>query len=138
MRNIEKLGKKEYYSMLYFLFKNKRGKQRKDWKIDKVYDQSTKRWIETFYFNKINKYCVKETFLTTDLVPHAHGTLLYGASPTVVDSKITQKWFKNPFDAAYYFATLVNRVDEIEEHYYQYKNHPEHKEKVSGFEKYFN
>jgi hypothetical protein len=136
MKNSEK---KEYFSMLYFLFKNKRGKQRKDWKIDKVYDPSTKRWIETFYFDKISKYCVKETQLVTDLVPHASGTLLYGASPTVVNSKVlTQKWFKNPFDAAYYFATLVNRVDEIEEHFYQYKDHPEHAEKVSGFKKYFN
>ena len=136
MKNLEK---REYYSILYFLFKSPRGgKQRKDSRIDKVYDQSTKRWIETFYFNKINKYCVKEIFITTDLVPHAHGTLLYGASPTVVDSKVTQKWFKNPFDAAYYFATLVNRVDEIEEYFYQYKDHPEHAEKVSGFKKYFN
>ena len=135
MKNIEK---KKYYSILYFLFKNTRGKQRKDWKIDKVYDPSTKRWIETFYFSKIDKYCVKETQLVTDLVPHAHGTLLYGASPTITDSKTTQKWFKNPFDAAYYFATLVNRVDEIKEKYFDYKNHPEHAEKVSGFEKYFN
>lgn len=138
MKNIEKLGKKQYYSILYFLFKNVRGKQRKDNKIAKVYLPASKRWIETFYFEKINKYCVKEIFLTTDLVPHAHGTLLYGASPTVVDSKITQKWFKNPFDAAYYFATLTNRVDEIEECFYQYKGHPEHAEKVSGFKKYFN
>jgi len=130
--------KKKYYSILYFLFKNTRGKQRKDWKIDKVYDSSTKRWIETFYFGKINKYCVKETQLVTDLVPHAPGTLLYGASPTIIDSKTTQKWFKNPFDAIYYFATLVNRVDEIEEEYFNCKNHPEHKEKVLGFEKYFN
>ena len=127
-----------YYSILYFLFKNTSGKQRKDWKIDKVYDPSTKRWIQTFYFDKIRKYCVKETQLVTDLVPHAHGTLLYGASPTIIDSKTTQKWFKNPFDAAYYFATLVNRVDEIKEKYFDYINHPEHKEKVSGFEKYFN
>jgi hypothetical protein len=135
MENIEK---KKYYSILYFLFKNVRGKQRKDNKIDKVYDATKKRWVETFYFKKIDKYCVKEIFLTTDLVPHSHGTLLYGASPTVVDSKTTQKWFKNPFDAAYYFATLVNRVDEIKEKYFDYKNHPEHAEKVSGFKKYFN
>ena len=128
-----------YYSTLYFLFKSPRGgKQRTDRRIDKVYDPATKRWIQTFYFKKINKYCVKEIFLTTDLVPHAHGTLLYGASPNVVDSKITHKWFKNPFDAAYYFATLVNRVDEIKEKYFDYKNHPEHAEKVSGFKKYFN
>jgi hypothetical protein len=135
MKNIEK---KKYYSILYFLFKNTRGgMQRKDKAVSSVYDPSRKRYIETFFFDKIGKYCVKETFLTTDLVPHAHGTLLYGASPTVIDSKITQKWFKNPFDAAYYFATLVNRVDEIKEKYFDYKNHPEHAEKVSGFEKYF-
>ena len=45
MKNIEK---KTYFSILYFLFKNTRGKQRKDWKIDKVYDPEKKRWIETF------------------------------------------------------------------------------------------
>ena len=128
-----------YRSILYFLFKSPRGgKQRTDRKIDKVYDPSTKRWIQTFYFAKIKKYCVKEIFLTTDLVPHAHGTLLYGGSPTIIDSKTKQRWFKNPFDAIYYFATLVNRVDEIEEYFYQYKDHPEHAEKVSGFKKYFN
>lgn len=130
--------KREYFSILYFLFKSPRfRKQRKDKAVSNVYDPSRKRIIETFYFDKIGKYCVKETQLVTDLVPHAHGTLLYGASPTVIDSKITQKWFKNPFDAIYHFATLVNRVDEIEEKYFDYKNHPEHAEKVSGFEKYF-
>ncbi len=128
-----------YYSILYFLFKSPRfRKKRKDKAVANVYDSSSKRIIETFYFKKIDKYCVKETQLVTDLVPHAHGTLLWGASPTIIDSKIKQKWFKNPFDAIYYFATLVNRVDEIKENYFDYIDHPEHKEKVSGFEKYFN
>lgn len=57
--------------MLYFLFKNKNGKKRTDKAVSNVYDPSRKRRIETFYFKKINKYCVKEIFLTTDLVPHA-------------------------------------------------------------------
>jgi len=129
-----------YYSILYFLFKSplSSAKKRTDKAVSNVYDPSRNRRIETFYFDKINKYCVKETQLVTDLVCNKAGTLLYGACPTVVNSKITQKWFKNPFDAIYYFATLINRVDEIEEYFYQYKDHPEHAEKVSGFKKYFN
>lgn len=126
-----------YYLILYFLFKNPScGKKRTDKEVYFVYDPSKNRRIETFYFKKIKKYCVKETLLTTALVPHKEGTLIWGASPTIIDSKINQKWFKNQFNAIYYFATLVDRVDEIEEYYKQYINHPYRSKIVDGFKEY--